>query len=85
MGHFRKKSFGAKTGGVDDASAGQLCYKWGAILSSDQKASVPPHAPALVNTSLHQIKGGGVGWGGRGSSSTNNPQQQQQQRARETR
>lgn len=40
MGHFRKKSFGAKTGGVDDASAGQLCYKWGAILSSDQKASV---------------------------------------------
>ena len=35
---FRKCSFGEKTG-MDEASGGQLCYKWGAVLRSDQRVS----------------------------------------------
>ena len=39
MNNFRKDSFGAKSGGIGDASPGQLCYKWRKILTSDQRTS----------------------------------------------
>jgi len=40
MNNFRKCSFGAKSGAIDEASPGQLCYKWRRVLTSDQRTSV---------------------------------------------
>ena len=41
-------SFGRKTGGIDDVSAGQVAYKFGAVVNSDQRASA--HGGASVYT-----------------------------------
>lgn len=56
---FRKKSFGEKTA-MDEASGGQLPYKWGAVLRSDQRVS--GRGVSVYQVNLKKIFGRPIGF-----------------------